>query len=161
MAKALTIKQPWAWAIIYAGKNVENRTKQTWHRGPLFIHASADDSLEGWQFLDEHDFRLPIDPPVSGIIGIVDVVDCVEGYDSVWAMPGYRHWVLANPEPVPFVPMKGALFMFNPLERTESRKEAKWLEEALRARSTKRPDSRQRDERSVPAKRRGAGKTSS
>lgn len=40
MMKALTIKQPWAWAILRAGKNVENRTWGTVYRGPLLIHSS-------------------------------------------------------------------------------------------------------------------------
>ncbi|GAA3417649.1 hypothetical protein [Streptosporangium vulgare] len=43
--KALSIKQPWAWAIsrravTYAGKDVENRTWTTEYRGLLAIHAS-------------------------------------------------------------------------------------------------------------------------
>jgi hypothetical protein len=37
--KALSIQQPWAWAIIHAGKRVENRTWSTRFRGPFFIHA--------------------------------------------------------------------------------------------------------------------------
>ena len=39
--KAITIKQPWAWAIIFAGKDIENRTWHTHDRGPLLIHAGA------------------------------------------------------------------------------------------------------------------------
>ncbi len=37
--RALTIRQPWAWAIAVAGKDVENRSWQTSHRGLLAIHA--------------------------------------------------------------------------------------------------------------------------
>ena len=34
--KALTVQQPWAWAIIHAGKTVENRTQRWWsYRGPI------------------------------------------------------------------------------------------------------------------------------
>lgn len=47
--KALTVRQPWAWAIIHGGKNVENRgagfTKT--YRGPLLIHASGAWSERG------------------------------------------------------------------------------------------------------------------
>ena len=39
--KAITIKQPWAWAIIFAGRDIENRSWYTHHRGPLLIHAGA------------------------------------------------------------------------------------------------------------------------
>lgn len=38
--KALTVQQPWAWAI-FNGKTVENRTQLWKHRGPLAIHAGA------------------------------------------------------------------------------------------------------------------------
>ena len=46
--KALSVRQPWAWAIAAAGKDVENRTWRTDYRGLIAIHASArpDDS---WQ----------------------------------------------------------------------------------------------------------------
>lgn len=40
--RALSIRQPWAWAILHAGKRIENRE---WryppsYRGPLLIHAA-------------------------------------------------------------------------------------------------------------------------
>ena len=38
--KALSVRQPWAWAIIYAGKDVENRTWPTRYRGFVIVHAS-------------------------------------------------------------------------------------------------------------------------
>jgi hypothetical protein len=38
--KALSIHQPWTWAILNAGKTVENRRWSTSQRGPLLIHAS-------------------------------------------------------------------------------------------------------------------------
>ena len=44
--KALTVQQPWAWAIFH-GKNVENRTQQWRYRGPLAIHAGARWSEHG------------------------------------------------------------------------------------------------------------------
>ncbi len=113
MAKALTVKQPWAWAIIEAGKNVENRKRRTHYRGPLFIHAGLQDSLEGWEWLDVRGLRLPVNPPTGGIIGLVDLVDCVRDYDSCWAMEGHYHWIVENPRPCEFVPMRGKLSMFD------------------------------------------------
>lgn len=40
--KALSIRNPWAWAITHGGKRVENREWQCppTYRGPLLIHAS-------------------------------------------------------------------------------------------------------------------------
>jgi hypothetical protein len=42
--KALSVKQPWACAIINNGKNIENRTKCTKLRGRVAIHASLQRS---------------------------------------------------------------------------------------------------------------------
>ncbi len=47
--KALSIRQPWAWAILFAGKRIENRRQKndrepralTGFRGEFLIHASA------------------------------------------------------------------------------------------------------------------------
>lgn len=39
--RVLTVRQPWAWAIIHGGKNVENRVRNIAgaYRGPVAIHA--------------------------------------------------------------------------------------------------------------------------
>lgn len=39
--KGLTFIQPWASAIAFAGKDIENRTWRTHYRGPLAIHAGG------------------------------------------------------------------------------------------------------------------------
>jgi len=39
--KALSIKQPWVHAILREGKDIENRTWTTKHRGWIALHASA------------------------------------------------------------------------------------------------------------------------
>ncbi len=51
--KALTVQQPWAWAIIQGGKNVENRTQLWKYRGPLAIHAGLS-----WADNGERDHRV-------------------------------------------------------------------------------------------------------
>ena len=38
--KALTTRQPWAWAIVMGFKPLENRSRPFNHRGPLLIHSS-------------------------------------------------------------------------------------------------------------------------
>jgi hypothetical protein len=40
--RALTVQQPFAWAIAYAGKDVENRPWRTAWRGLVAIHAGLD-----------------------------------------------------------------------------------------------------------------------
>lgn len=41
--RALTVRQPWAWAIIHGGKDVENRSRNIAgsYRGPVAIHAGV------------------------------------------------------------------------------------------------------------------------
>jgi hypothetical protein len=39
--KALSLRQPWAHAVLHLGKGIENRRWNTSYRGPILIHASA------------------------------------------------------------------------------------------------------------------------
>lgn len=111
---ALTVRQPWAWAIIHAGKDVENRTWPTEHRGPLAIHAGQQLDASGAGFLKRLDFYPCDDELLRGaVIGIVDVVDCVRNHDSPWADDGQYHWVLHNPRPLPEpIPYRGMQGLF-------------------------------------------------
>jgi hypothetical protein len=71
--KALSVKQPWAMALVDGAKTIEVRTWSTRHRGPLVICASA--SPKNWFMRDEatHDlFQLP----AGCVLGVVDLVDC-------------------------------------------------------------------------------------
>jgi hypothetical protein len=43
---ALSLRQPWAWAVLHLGKVIENRKWCTDYRGPLLIHASATMKLD-------------------------------------------------------------------------------------------------------------------
>jgi hypothetical protein len=58
------------------------------------------------------DIDFPCEVETGGIIGVVELVDCVEGHKSPWAMDGCYHWLLENPRSAPFVPMQG-LRIFN------------------------------------------------
>lgn len=51
--RILTVRQPWAWAIIYGGKDVENRVRNIAgsYRGPVAIHAGLA------KFEDEGQYR--------------------------------------------------------------------------------------------------------
>ncbi|WP_256988035.1 MULTISPECIES: hypothetical protein [unclassified Rhodococcus (in: high G+C Gram-positive bacteria)] len=98
--KALTVQQPWAWAIMHGGKVIENRTQNWNYRGPLAIHAGQRWSDRGEQsplvtaeyrkFVVKHHLH---NPPMPGtgwmfggkmvrwpfrfgaILGVVDLVD--------------------------------------------------------------------------------------
>lgn len=53
--KALSVRQPWAWAILHAGKRIENRSRADGRApdlcryiGPLLIHAAKGCTAEEW-----------------------------------------------------------------------------------------------------------------
>lgn len=119
--KALSIKQPWAWLILNAGKDIENRTWRTNFRGRALIHASkgmtANDWRDGLEMLwikpgVIHAFPGPDFLERGGIIGSVEIVDCVTESASPW-FTGPFGWVLQNPMPLCFSPCKGSLGFFN------------------------------------------------
>lgn len=47
--KAITVKNPWAWSILHAGKDVENRSQSINHRGTLYIHVAKRDDEAGYE----------------------------------------------------------------------------------------------------------------
>lgn len=84
--KALTICQPWAWAVLHgprdgvAWKRFENRSWSSDYTGPLVIHAGKSDGwmLRGMAFLEEQGCRpLRSELAFGAILGVVDMVDCV------------------------------------------------------------------------------------
>jgi hypothetical protein len=118
--KALTVRQPWAWAIIHGGKDVENRSRNLAgsYRGPVAIHAGKHRPA-GWTdigFMRALRAVFHIDAPETtplhrgAIIGVVDLVGVHHAGTgltcdpwnlcSPWAQAGHRHLVLANPRPL-------------------------------------------------------------
>lgn len=131
--RALSIRQPWAWAILHAGKNIENRPRRYNYRGPICIHASlyepnAEDkrvyletavaAFPNFQDLVEICRSAP-EEKRGGIIGTAEIVDCVETSGSPWFFGPYG-LVLANVQPVPFIPVKGALGLFDWRKKLEA-----------------------------------------
>ena len=132
--RALTVRQPWAWAIIHGGKDVENRTRNLAgaHRGPIAIHAGktwAAGAVE-WM-LTALGIRVPACLASGAIIGVVELVDvhrahtaeCSDdpwGRCSEWAEwsdldnPVICHLVLANPRPLAKpIPWRGRQGLWN------------------------------------------------
>lgn len=118
---ALSIRQPWAWLIINAGKDIENRDWPTGFRGRVLIHASKgmtrDEYEDGQDPLWARGGPTIELPPIErlergGIVGSVEIVDCVAVSDSPWFF-GRFGFVLRDPKPLPFVPWKGRLGFFN------------------------------------------------
>jgi len=125
--KALSIRQPWAFLIAHGLKDLENRDWETHYRGPLLIHAGktlADDAFLSCQTLLN---RIPgvraqlealggitvgeLKAQCGGIVGRAELVDCVEESTSPWFV-GRFGFVLENPQPLPFLPLRGQLGIF-------------------------------------------------
>lgn len=124
--KALSIRQPWCWMILNAGKDIENRDWPTRFRGTVLIHASKGMTQD--EYLDCADTAIAARrslqatgslhlPPFKelergGIVGQVDIVDCVQDSQSPWFC-GRFGFVLKNPKALPLRPFKGALGFFD------------------------------------------------
>jgi len=129
IVKALSIKNPWAWLIAKGIKPVENRSWKTTFRGRIYIHVSKkwDGSKanyylpiteEQWITLSEsvqNQLYSKENMPTGAIIGEVDIIDCVKGYDSIWSVEGQYQWVLDNPIMYNYVipDVKGKLSFWN------------------------------------------------
>lgn len=141
--KALAIRQPWAWAILHAGKDVENRDWKEWnpglkYRGRFLIHASAgmtkaeyEDCLDTLHTISRsHPFPDGLTLPAfgelerGGIVGMANIVDAISETDGAHSVAGIRAlnspWffgpfglVIAEAKPLPFVPIKGMLGFFD------------------------------------------------
>ena len=104
----LSVRQPWAHCIIYAGKDIENRGFRTRHRGRLAIHASRTFDDAGYAELLARGVPLPApdEMPRGVVIGTVTLDDVVTDSDSEW-FEGPVGLVLSEPEPIEPVPCRG------------------------------------------------------
>ena len=118
--KALSIRQPWAWLILNAGKDIENRDWPTRFRGHFLIHAGKGMTRDEYEFATDplwHKAGPTIDlPPFDelqrgGIVGEAELVDCVTFSDSLW-FNGTFGFVIRNVKPLPFRPLRGMLGFF-------------------------------------------------
>jgi len=118
--KTISIQQPFAWAIIYAGKPIENRTWPSHYIGPLLIHASKNFDHYGYSWLCQNLNILTTELPArdslsfkfGGVIGQVKMIDCVDNHTSPFFF-GPWGFLFQDPEPLPFYPCKGKLRIFD------------------------------------------------
>jgi hypothetical protein len=121
---ALTIRQPWAWAVVYVGKDIENRDWPTTQRGDFLVHAAKGMTIA--EYIEFREFyegtirkahpHLPTCPArlefqLGGIIGQARLVDCVRQHPSPWFFGKYG-FVLDKVKPLPFLPLRGQLGFF-------------------------------------------------
>lgn len=120
---ALSVRQPWAWALFYAGKDLENRDWRPTNpglkqRGWIAIHASKGMTKAYYQEAAAYmRDRLgiicpgPQDLPRGGIVGSVVIVNLVTKSDSPWFFGPYA-FVLRDARPSSFRPASGMLGFF-------------------------------------------------
>jgi len=117
--KVLTVKNPWAYLIIFGGKDIENRIRKTNYRGRIAIHCSKNsDKLAYWgyggddpvlkkAFEEVKEKRAEIEKLNGHIIGTVELYNCsypaltIIANDSPWVeMEAAWNWWLKKPEPL-------------------------------------------------------------
>ena len=128
--KCLSIRQPYAWAVIKGVKDVENREWRYNHLGRLYIHASlkveakrVDDVVARVaQHLDIPvaralaDYRRHAEKACGAIIGSVTMFGCAVSFDSYW-FEGPYGFLFRDPRPLRKpIPAKGQarVFEFKP-----------------------------------------------
>lgn len=136
---ALSVRQPWPWAILYAGKDIENRSWQAVNhglnqRGRIALHAAKGMTREEYE--DAADFMAglgiivppPHELPRGCIIGSVEVIDVVTKSESRWFF-GPRGLVLRDPIPCEPIPCSGALgyFAWQPADDGAPQAPARWM----------------------------------
>ncbi|WP_181312487.1 hypothetical protein [Nocardioides campestrisoli] len=112
--RALSIRQPYTWAVLAGGKDVENRSRNIAgsYRGPVLIHAALQlADLAGNEEVTELASvpvptlgrpRAGVSAQLGGIVGMVDLVgvhhsDACSGSCSAWAHPTGFHLRLEHP----------------------------------------------------------------
>lgn len=118
---ALSVWQPWAWAILHAGKWVENRT---WYPSekiigqPIALHASKrQPTPDELNLVRRLAGGLCIEPgqcTLGAIVGVVVVTGTVRPHERAnptkpaqWLEPGLVAWKLASPVAIAPIPCRG------------------------------------------------------
>jgi hypothetical protein len=122
--RAIAIRQPWAWGVIYARKDCENRTERTSRAFQaavgkrIYVHArkafpTKAELAYAIKSLRRRGIECP-DPnelAYGGVIGSVFVAGIVTAHRSRW-FQGPAALVLKDPRPARFRPAKGQLGLF-------------------------------------------------
>jgi hypothetical protein len=123
LQRAISIWQPWAWAVVHAGKDVENRSETAIRAYRpavgchVYIHASKGMTRVEYERAAEFMASIGVRCPApdefqfGGVIGSVLVVDVVERHRSRW-FHGPFALALADPRPEPFMPVRGQVGLF-------------------------------------------------
>lgn len=130
----LSVRQPWVWAILHAGKDVENRSWPTRYRGPCLLHAAKGcdrlEHFEGCEAIAKARRRAGMPPGAvvpaldaldrGGIVGAFELWDVYQpgAIRSPWHVGDYG-FRLRNVVPLELRPLRGNLGLF-PVELTQA-----------------------------------------
>lgn len=138
--RALTIRQPWAAAITFADKRVENRTWPTSYRGPVLIHAGKTVDRRSGPMAAAVVRGLQLE--LGAVLAVARVVDCHDSADektpcTPWSATGQFHHVLDEVTALPLpIPWRGAQGLWVPpsdlMDRVREQLEAEAAAQVLR-----------------------------
>jgi hypothetical protein len=108
--QALSVPQPWAWAIARGHKTHVNRAFDTCFRGPLAIYASCraeTGHVRNQAIREANGYSADPVAAIGGIVAVVSLEDvCTAGMSGRpcgcgrWAFTGSYHWQVADPHPL-------------------------------------------------------------
>lgn len=118
--KTLSVRQPYAWLLVSGLKDVENRSWDTTHRGPLLIHAAAKPMTQAdraWlaELCTECGIAHPSEDDLrtGGIVGVVWLKAIRPRSRSPWWDGESLAWVMSNSDALEFIPCKGKLGLWD------------------------------------------------
>lgn len=121
MLPTLSVRQPFAWAMLHAGKSVENRSwalPAKYVGCPVLLHASKKYDWDGHIFmyrtldLESSVSQTDVTAPMGGIVGVIQFGGMTCSSKSQWAEQGKKHWLIESARPLPFFPCPGQLHFF-------------------------------------------------
>ncbi len=134
---ALSVRQPWAWAILHGGKIIENRSLGAIRAGGMkpgriCLHAAKGMKEAEYRYglwrLQRHGVLCPPPDalPRGAIIGVVTVTGIITESTSEW-FGGAAGLTLADPVAIDPIPAVGALGYFEWAAKGELAKPAPWM----------------------------------
>lgn len=96
--EALSVRQPWAYAISHLGKRAENRN---WHRNQaahqvgelIAIHASLKSEPDDVEVLRQHFYDVPDGLPLGRVVAVARLIDVLSAQDAAKQYPDQKPWI--------------------------------------------------------------------
>ncbi|MCY4030078.1 MAG: hypothetical protein OXH75_27685 [Acidobacteria bacterium] len=125
--KCLSVRQPYAWAIIKGAKDIENRDRMSYYVGRLYIHAGKKertDRIDDCVAMVAKHFAVPVSEMLDdyhrhvrhgrgAIIGSVHMFGCARHHESAW-FTGKYGYMFRDPKPLRKpIPCDGSPSFFN------------------------------------------------